>query len=84
MMDKRAVVDSCTPPLDSIAFSEPGDGDRGIGKSNGADERVEYTLKPATRAYASTARYITRFYKMNILYDGKEEESHVLSGHVQA
>lgn len=77
MTDKRAVVDSCTPALDSIAISKSGDGDRGNGSLNGVGERVAYTLKPATRAYASTARYIETLTEETIRCQDDRKRKHM-------
>ena len=54
----RSALDVCTPPLTPTSnYGKPENDVNGGVNGVGGDEIVEYTLKPATRAYASTARY---------------------------
>ena len=59
MATESNVVDLCTPPHTPVAKSKSENGKRESGRvMNGGNQEVEYTLKPTTRAYASSARYI--------------------------
>ena len=55
--ENRASLDVFTPPLTPIANTRlENDGKDETVSSAGDDTNLRYTLKPATRAYASTAR----------------------------
>ena len=55
--NERSALDVFTPPLTPTSNNgKPENGIDGGADGDGGDEIVEYTLKPATRAYASTAR----------------------------
>ena len=56
MENERSALDVCTPPLTPTTNAKIDDGIPDKDSSNGAGESVVYTLKPSTRAYASTAR----------------------------
>ena len=62
-VNEERALDICTPPLTPIANSKFENGKYDSGHLNGGSENVEYTLKPAMRAYASTARYSTTYPK---------------------
>ena len=57
MANDRDVVDACTTtPITTIANSKLINDNHGDGNYITSREKVEYTLKPPTRAYVSTAR----------------------------
>lgn len=58
MANEKSASDVCTSPLTPIVNANFENGKYHIGSASGGGENVEYTLKPAMRAYASTARYI--------------------------
>ena len=58
MANERGTLDLDTPPHTPIANSKIGSGKHLHGTLCQGYEDVKYTLKPATRAYASTARYL--------------------------
>ena len=56
MANERATVDVCMPPQIPLVQHKVQYEDKD--SLNRGGERVEYTLKPTSRAYASTARYV--------------------------
>ena len=55
--ENRASLDVSTPPLTPIVNARlENDGKDETVSSAGGGAKLQYTLKPATRAYASTAR----------------------------
>lgn len=58
MANERGTLDLDTPPHTPIANSKIESGKYHHGTLSQGYEDVKYTLKPATRAYASTARYL--------------------------
>ena len=60
MGNGRGALGVRTPMLTPVANAEADDRKLLLDRdgSNGGGQDVEYTLKPAKRAYASTARYI--------------------------
>lgn len=57
MTNERSSLDLHTPSLTPITNPNIENGEYDNGSSSRGGEKVEYTLKPSTRAYASTARY---------------------------
>ena len=58
MANERGTLDLDTPPHTPIANSKIESGNYHHGNLSQGYADVKYTLKPTTRAYASTARYL--------------------------
>lgn len=87
MANGKSALDVCTPSLTPVTNAKLDNGKRDKGSSNEGVENVEYTLKPTTRAYASTARYIHTHrdsFEETFLCVLTERGTPVLSDHEQA
>ncbi|KAF6232186.1 hypothetical protein HO173_009569 [Letharia columbiana] len=62
MANGKSALDVCTPSLTPVTNAKLDNGKRDKGSLNEGVENVEYTLKPTTRAYASTARLNLQHY----------------------
>ena len=72
MANERGALDLDTPPPTPTTNSTIGSAKHHHGGPSQGCEEVKYTLKPATRAYASTARYVPIV---------RKKERHCLSKH---